>query len=227
MNLQLTLLRVSNGRVPNFQRTVSALGNIPALLYRALEFGTAQNREFFERLSGGERPRSHLREMIVRDQAKRFLERNDFQVDEESVDVGTEPLAALLVRCGPVQARVLKGIDGVVPGCGNSLRRRSFYGQSSNVYLNRRGETRQTRLNLLVLWDFDPTFNLNQLWLACPMRGGESSTDILLHWQEPLPYPIAAASQEETAPSLEQTAEDLERMLQQTDQQEDTGTREA
>jgi hypothetical protein len=219
--LQLNLLpSASSRRVPTFAQTISALGNMPAISYRALEFGRAPNRTFFETLSQKERPRPHVREIIVRDQAKRFLERNDFQVDEESVTVGNEPLSALVVRCGIIQIRVLKGAGGIVPGCGESFRRRHFYNQRPDLYIDRKGQTRQTRLNLLALWDFNTVFNLDKIWLVCPMRAGETSADVLWHWHEPIPHPATTASpapdearrQAEEA-LREQAEEELKRLL--------------
>lgn len=216
MNLQLTLLRPNRGRVPTFERTLTALGEIPSILCRALEFGASQNRRFFEELSQKEKPRPHLREMIVRDQAKRFLERNDFQVEEESVTVGNEPLAALTAYCGPAHLRVLKGFGGTVPGCGDSGRRKDFYNQKPGLYRDGKGQIREAKLNLLYLWDFDKTFNLGDLWLACPMRAGQTSADILLHWHEPIPYPIAVASDARVSDESRREAEDeLERLLRE------------
>ena len=191
MDLQMPLLRVTDGNVPSFEQTISALGSMPAILYRALEFGTSQNRTFFEQLSSKRASASASREMIVRDQAKRFFERSDFQVEDEPMTVGNEPLSALVVRCGPAQVRVLKGKGGLVPGCGDSFRRRNFYNQVSDLYRDRNGKTRRTLLNLLVLWDFDTLFNLANLWLVCPMRAGEKTADVLWHWHEAIPYPSA------------------------------------
>ena len=174
MSSQLTLIRPRNGRFPSFQRTCVALGQLPEFLFRALEFGTSQNRLFFETLSQNEPPRPHLREMIVRDQGRQYLLRNQFEVEEEPVAVGNEPLAALLLRCGPVQLRVLKSIDGMPPGCGDSVRRRKFYNQAGELYLDKNGGTHSTRLNLLLLWNFDESYNLGQVWLTCPLRAGEN-----------------------------------------------------
>jgi hypothetical protein len=109
MELQLPLLREVNGRVPPFHQTLAALGELPTFLYSAAEFGTSQVRSFFELLSEKETPRPHVREMILRDQAKRYFERNHFNIEDEALSIGNEPLAALLIRCGPVQFRVLKG----------------------------------------------------------------------------------------------------------------------
>jgi len=213
MSLQLPLIRPRSGKVPGFTQTIKALGGIPAIMFRAIEFGTSQNRLFFELLSEKEKPRPHLREMIVRDQAKRFLERNDFQVEDEALGVGDEPLAALLVRCGPVQTRVLKASDGTVPGCGDSMRRRHFYNQAPSQYRNSKGLITQNKLNLVLLWDFDKNFNLAGLWLTCPMRAGQNSADVLLHWNEPLIHP-ASEVQHPKPDEARQTAEDeLEDLL--------------
>jgi hypothetical protein len=168
--------------------------------------------------------------MIVRDQAKRFLERNQFHVDEEAVSVGNEPLAALVIRCGPVQVRVLKGFESTIPGCGESSRRRDFYNQQPILYQNPKGQLTQTRLNLVLLWDFDGTFNLAPLWLACPMRAGDKSKDVLLHWQESLEHPVLSNVAQSTTlvESQKEAEEELEKLLKE-DSQEDTeeGAKEA
>jgi len=220
MALQLTLIRPRNGRLPSFERTRSALGQIPEFLFRALEYGTSQNRLFFETLSENERPRPHLREMIVRDQGRRFLERNNFQVDDELVSVGNEPLSALLLRCGPVQLRVLKSVDGLPPGCGDSLRRRRFYNQAGDLYRDRNGETRSTKLNLLFLWNFDQAFNLGQVWLACTLRAGETSADVVTHFNEPLPHPSTSLTQPSAEKAIKQAEDDLERLLKEEQEPE-------
>jgi hypothetical protein len=148
-------------------------------------------------MSEDEPPRAHIRETIVRDQGKRFLERNSFQVEDETISVGNEPLSALLVRCGLIQIRVLKGPGGIVPGCGDSLRRSKFYNQSRDLYLDKSGKTRETKMNLLCLWNFDNSFNLDRLWLVYPMRSGQSSTEILWHWHEELEHPLVTMAKRE------------------------------
>src|SRR5689334_22470970 len=110
----------SDPDVPTFQKVMAILGSLTDILYRSVEYGTLQNRTYFEVLSEDERPRPHVREMIVRDMAKRFLERNDFVVGEERLIVGNEPLVALVLTWGEFQIRILKGKNGVLPGCGRS-----------------------------------------------------------------------------------------------------------
>jgi hypothetical protein len=226
MSLQFTLPSSTTGKLPSFELTMAALGQIPEFLFRALEFGTSQNRSFFETLSEGEAPRSHLREMIVRDQAKRFLERNEFHVDDDPLAVGNEPLSALVLRCGPVQVRVLKSADGLVPGCGGSFRRRRFYNQASDYYRDARGKTQKTKLNLLFLWNFDATFNLGQVWLTCPIRAGETSEEVVSHFHEPIPHPVFARVTRPAGIARSEAEEELERLLRDvpdTEREEETG----
>jgi hypothetical protein len=215
MGLQLPLIRPRNGHLPTFERTLAALGPIPNFLFRALEFGASQNRLFFDLLSEKERPRAHLREMIVRDQGKRFLERSEFQVEDEAVTVGNEPLAALVLRCGPVHMRVLKAAapDGLAPGCGASERRRGFYNQAPSLYLGLDGRTRQTKLNLIYLWTFDDAFNLGQTWLVCPLRAGETPAEVITHFHEPLPHPAVSLSEQAASEQVKQTEDELEDLL--------------
>ena len=167
--------------------------------------------------------------MIVRDQGKRFLERNEFQVEEESVDVGNEPLAALVVRCGPAQLRVLKGPDGVVPGCGTSLRRRRFYNQVSDYYRTRDGKVCQTRLNLILLWEFDKAFNLGGVWLVCPMRAGETAAEVVTFWHQKLPHPATLTRAAAEEPDARQKAEEeLDRLLRdEPESDEEKGSEQA
>src|SRR5262249_21859834 len=169
--------------------------------------------------SDNERPRPHIREMILRDQAKRYLQQHHFVIEDEEVSIGNEPLAALLIRCGSVQIRILKGRGGLIPGCGESKGRRSFYNQRPSTYLDpRTNRARTTKLNLVLIWDFDCHFNISELWLACPLRAGEKSADVLTQWLEPIPHPaVSATHAPASSDDAQQKAEDeLERLLDNT-----------
>ncbi len=215
MSLQLTLPSSTTGKLPSFEQTLAALGQIPGFLFRALEFGTSQNRLFFETLSQNEPPRPHLREMIVRDQGKRFLERNEFHVDDDQLALGSEPLSALLLRCGPVQIRVLKSADGLVPGCGDSFRRRRFYNQAPDFYQDSRGKAHKTKLNLLFLWNFDQSFNLGQVWITCPIRAGETSEEVVTHFHQPLSHPVFGSVIRPAEDARDRAEQELERLLRE------------
>lgn len=230
MDLQLPLLRCINGKAPSFQKTLAALGELSTYFYEAMEFGSTHVHQYFEKQSDNEKPRPHIREMILRDQAKRYLQRHHFVIEDEEISLGNEPLAALLVRCGPVQIRILKGRGGLIPGCGESIGRRSFYNQRSSTYMDpRTRRARVTKLNLVLIWDFDPHFNISQLWLACPLRAGEKSADVLTQWLEPIPHPaVIAAHVPVSSDDAQQKADDeLERLLDNTNESTDDSAEEA
>jgi hypothetical protein len=211
--------------VPGFPQVLSALGTIPAILYRALEFGTAQNRAYFETLSENEPPRLHVREMIVRDMAKRFLERSEFVVEEDRLMVGSEPLVALVLRWNGIQIRILKGKNGVLPGCGRSVNRKRFYRQLPSTYLDDAKRPKRSKLNVVLLWDFDAVFNLKKLWLVCPRTAGARAHDVTWFWHESIPHPAISAASTAGARPIDSGA-DLEDLLRD-DESTDRETKKA
>lgn len=193
MQMLLSSADLASSGLPTFEAALDALGPIPNLLYRALEFGTSQNRTYWDQLCDQERPGLHVREMLVRHQAKRFLLREQIPVKEDRFSVETEPLIALVFRYEDIAVRVLKGRKGIIPGCGRSRNRRRFYNQAPQFFLDKSRRTRKTKLNLVVLWDFDQSFNLRQLWLACPISAGKTPAQIGCFWKEPIPFVVAQA----------------------------------
>ena len=75
-----------DSHVPSFEATAKSLKPIIPAFWRAMEFGVAKNQEYFEKLCDKEKPESHIREMIVRHQAKRYFKRLDVRVEEEPDD---------------------------------------------------------------------------------------------------------------------------------------------
>ncbi len=220
--MQLRLIPYETARVPGFEQTLTALRSIPSLLYRAIEFGTVQNHTYFDTLSDGDRPRPHIREMIVRDMAKKYLERHNIAVQEDTMQFNNEPLVAIVFHYGPFLVRVLKGRNGVLPGCGNSRRRRRFYSQHPSLYLDQARRPHRSKLNLVLLWDFDPNFNLSQLWLVCPRTGGRTSADVTWYWHEKIPRPVALnVFPAPTAEEIQASDDELENMLRDESEADD------
>jgi hypothetical protein len=172
---------------------MAEVGSLMRLLYESLDAGATVCRKYYEQNCDGESPEPHLREMIVRDQAKRYLTKNGLRVrrlKERRFRLATEPLISLLVHYRGYAFRVLKGKRGIVPGCGTSTRRREFYNQASVRYLGDDGKPTGSKTNLLVLWDFSPGFGIASVWLACPQIAGARSQDVVLAWQEVVTNPI-------------------------------------
>lgn len=190
------------------------------LLYESLDAGATVCRKYYEESCDGASPEAHLREMLVRDQAKRYLVKNGFQVvtiREPKLRLAAEPLISLLLHYKGFAFRVLKAKQGVPPGCGLSRRRKAFYSQVSVPYIGDDGKPAGSKTNLLVLWDFSPSFGIGRVWLACPEVAGARSQDVVLAWQELIPNPVVQGTRSQETPSeaaqieviAEQEIEDL------------------
>ena len=190
---KLSLISLEPEPLPSFLEVMKELESLMRLLYESLDAGTAACRRFYDEFCDGDIPEAHLREMIVRSQAKRYLTKSGFRVTEVkelSFRLAAEPLISLLIHYNGFALRVLKAKRGIPPGCGMSRRRREFYNQASVRYLNDDGKSGGSKTNLLVLWDFSPAFGIANVWLACPQIAGARSQDVVLAWQELIPNPV-------------------------------------
>lgn len=195
---KLSLISLEPEPLPSFLEVMKELESLMRLLYESLDAGTAVCRRFYDEFCDGDIPEAHLREMIVRGQAKRYLAKNGLritEVKELSFKLATEPLISLLIHYKGFALRVLKAKKGIPPGCGMSKRRRGFYNQVSVRYLNDDGKSGGSKTNLLVLWDFSPGFGIANVWLACPEVAGARSQDVVLAWQELIPNPVVQGTE--------------------------------
>ena len=213
---KLSLISVEPEPLPSFGEVMTFLDSFVRLLYESLEAGAAVCRRYYEELSGREVPEPYLREMMVRAQAKRYLDRNGLQVKkirERGFSLVSEPLLSLLIHHKGFAIRVLKAKKGIPPGCGKSRRRRDFYNQVSVAYLGDDGKPVHSKTNLLIFWDFSSTFGIGNVWIACPEVAGARPQDVVLAWQELVPNPVV-----QTAP-LPSTQEEAVQRDKEADQE--------
>jgi hypothetical protein len=180
---KLSLISLEPDPLPSFAEVMAEVAALMRLMYESLDAGATVCRKYYEQNCDGDNPEPHLREMIVRDQAKRYLAKNGLRVTElkeRRFRLAAEPLISLLVHYKGFAFRVLKGKKGVAPGCGTSTRRREFYNQASVRYLGDDGKVAGSKTNLLILWDFSPVFGIANVWLACPQIAGARSQDVVL-----------------------------------------------
>jgi hypothetical protein len=200
----LSLISLESEPLPSFAEVIIEVDSLLRLIYESLDGGAAVCRSFYEQHCDGETPEPHLREMIVRGQAKRYLAKNGLRVTrvkERGFRMTAEPLISLLIHYKGYAFRVLKAKKGVPPGCGTSIRRRAFYNQASVRYLAEDGKMAGSKTNLLLLWDFSPGFGIANVWLACPQIAGARSQDVVLAWQELIPNPVLHPVAQDTATS--------------------------
>ncbi len=198
----LSLIQIYPEPLPAFTEVQRDLAPLLPVVFESLDAGTSVCRQFYEQYCGGDQPRPHLREMIVRDQAKRYMNRNGLRVQElqeRRFKLATEPLISLLLHYRGYAIRVLKGRSGIAPGCGTSRKRRAFYNQAPVRFLDEANMPAGSDTNLLALWDFTPEFGLAGLWLACPQVAGSRSQDVVLAWKELLPHPATAVAVDPSA----------------------------
>jgi hypothetical protein len=209
---KLSLISLEPDPLPSFAEVMGEVESLMRLLYESLDVGATVCRKYYEQNCDGESPEPHLREMIVRDQAKRYLAKNGLRVTElkeRRFRLAAEPLISLLVHYKGFAFRVLKGKKGLAPGCGTSTRRREFYNQASVRFLGDDGKPAGSKTNFLVLWDFSPGFGIANVWLACPQVAGARSQDVVLAWQEAIMNPILRPVASQLTPASAAQAESL------------------
>jgi hypothetical protein len=208
---KLSLISFDPDPLPSFEEVMAEVESLMRLIYESLDAGATVCRNYYQQYCDGESPEPHLREMIVRDQARRYLAKNGLRVirvKERGFQLATEPLISLLIHYNGFAFRVLKAKKGAVPGCGMSIRRK-FYNQASVRYLGDDRKLAESKTNLLILWDFNPWFGIASIWLACPQVAGARSQDVVLAWQEAIADPILQPVASQGAPDAAAQAEAL------------------
>lgn len=185
---QTTLLPLP-GDLPNFETALQNLDKVPEILYRALECAASKTSDY----KTAEFPQTRLDALVAagifRSQAIKFLMDKgiDARADGCHWEFKDLPFAGISFFYNNQHIRILKGPDGVLPGCGHSGTKKKFYSQIPTKYLIGNKPMR-SKVNYVVLWDFAPGYILERLWLALPARGGERVEDVSAYWCESLPY---------------------------------------
>jgi hypothetical protein len=175
--------------LPSFSTALATLNRVPFIAYQALEFGAAKVAAYRDSECPEERIEEGLAASLLRFHAKKSL--SDKGIDaqlENDWTLDSLPFLGLSFHYGTYHVKILKGVGGVLPGCGTSQRKTAFYGQMESMYLIGNKPARTTA-NLLMLWDFDSVYGLSGLWLALPAIGGSRAGDVSAFWRERIPRP--------------------------------------
>jgi len=194
------------------------LGRVPLILYQGSEHAAAKVAAFREAECPGERLDDGLAATLMRFHLKRFLDSKgiDAQLDEDW-SLEKLPFLGISLHYNDYHVRILKGAGGILPGCGTSERKIRFYGQIPSMYLIGPKPHRRTA-NLLVLWDFNPSYGLSGLWLALPSAGAPSAEDVSSFRCEPIPHPSEGLSGVTAPPPL--ADDDLDGLLVPIEEEE-------
>ena len=200
--MQKTLLPLPSN-LPTFEAAIQGLECVPEVLYQALEHAAFKTKEFKD-LHFPAQPKldACLTAAVFRAHVIQYLKGKGIEARE---DAGKWAFK-LLSFCGisfyynHKHIRILKGPNGILPGCGHSKSRKKFYDQHQTRYLVG-NQIMESDANLIVLWDLDSAYALAQLWLALPCKGSKRSQDVSAYWCEDIPHPAQkAASVPEKAP---------------------------
>jgi hypothetical protein len=187
--MQNNLLPLPEG-LPTFQQALASLESVPSILYRGLEHAAYKTCTFRddecpkELLDGG------LSASLLRFHAIRYLQGKGIEAlpDDPAWHFDHLSFMGIAFYYNQQHVRVLKGPQGSLLGCGISEKRKRFYNQLPSNYLM--GNTpMRSQANLIVLWDFDPSYHLSKLRLALPAKGGRRPQDVSVYWCEVLSHP--------------------------------------
>lgn len=206
--------------VPSPEEVQKEIKSVFPIIHTALEQGTLQAREFFEREDTTKQIDRYLAPNLVRWWAKKYLQKAGYQISEDQTDYSFQPLAnnGLSMKVGRYRLRILKSDDGDAPVPGDSVSRQNFYQQISIVLTTEDGiEIQDEVTNLLVLWDTDFMYNLNGLSLAYPKCGGNTKASVQLHWHVPIMHPAFSFTVDASAEPVQET-DNLPLTLKKIDQ---------
>jgi hypothetical protein len=186
------------------EEALERLAPVTALIYRALEYGTEQAREFFE---NGRPVDPHLFSGLVRYHSREFLRREE----HAAIGFSLENLSniGLKVNYARFILRLWKATDdGLLPPPGLSATRADFYNQPLPLFDSNDELLLVTRL--AILWDVNSALSLSEVTLVCPSESVEAWKPGHSHWEIPIPHPAEAIQPHE---SLTTPSEDLEEDL--------------
>lgn len=186
------------------EEALERLAPVTAVIYRALEYGTEQAREFFE---DGRPVDAHLFSGLVRYHSREFLKRGDyndlgFKVQNLS-NTGAKVLYDRFI------IRIWKATDdGHLPPPGISASRAAFYNQPLPLFDSEDKLLLVTRL--AVLWDVSSNLSLSEVTLVCPSETVDAWKPGLSHWEIPIPHPAEAVQPDESLTTPSDDLEDLD-----------------
>jgi hypothetical protein len=211
--------------VPTFAQVLAEIDDLPALLYEAIEAGSARGIQVAtdEKADAADSPDPWLLAMVLRGRVRKILKKRGVDSTEEGpLNMSSQPLLGLLFHYKGYSFRILKEIDSGAPGCGTSSARKRFYNQTPVKYRTRTGTLQISKLNLLVLYSVTKE-GISRLRLACTAIGARFAHEISYHWNELLPYPGEAAPGTPTIPPTPANDDPLGGIVQLPDQLERVG----
>ena len=173
-----------------------ALGKIAPLtaaLYEMFPLGARQALLYFQ--TRGLEINRPLIVCMIRYEVKQLLLSADFEVEDDDLYgvLSVEHLANNGLACAynGISVKILKSDDGRLPVPGQSKRLQAYYAQAQQLEFRGEGFEERTTidLNVVVLWRFDPSYNVIELRLAAPKSGNYTRASVQEYWNVAIEHP--------------------------------------
>jgi|SRR6185295_7180939 len=169
-------------------------------VYEGLLLGAYKAQEYFD--EGSKEINYPLAANIARYHAMQYVKSNR-RVDDPYY-LGELPNNSIEIRQDWCLIKVLKGRNGEPPTATHTVRSQEFYHQQPmqpnlpginwiNVWKSRDWKTflqQCTRLNLILCWEVDYSYNISHVQLMCPRQSGRFWQGVKTFWRLPVPHPV-------------------------------------
>jgi len=205
---QQQLLPLPEG-LPGFEEALATLDEIILTIYKALENGAYKVSAYRDAEAPNEILDAGFAASILRFHSSKVIKNigTDFELEDWIEDSIT--FMGMSFYYKKYHVRILKGPHGELPGCGDSVKKKGFYNQLPSLYLIGT-ETIESICNVIVLWNFGPAYNLEQLRLALPAKGASGAEHVSAYWNKPMPYP---AGMMQTLPSSAPSDDGMDKIV--------------
>ncbi len=202
---------MKNTSIPEPDVVLEELSPVLPFIYRGMEGAIQQTRDFFPE---GKPVDAALAPNLVRYYMKVYVDEKSPAESQLSVrnQFSRQPLPnnGLFLHFGSYQIRILKADEGEVPLPGPSRARRRFYQQTLPDWAEIAGEDRPNPVNLVIIWDVNSQYALNDLSIACPKDVEDGRGAVELHWRADIPHPASTQVSDTDSRAQDTDAEDID-----------------
>jgi hypothetical protein len=168
--------------IPDKESVLSELSNLFPIVHSALNYAIFKTSEFFEQQEADQYKiiNRYLAPNLVRFYAIQAL----YNDNDGRFNVVTVPNNGLYLVSNNYSIRILKSCNGQPPVPGHSIARQRYYQQLPQLTFEfiEHPDKVDDNVNLLILWEVTPTYNLRRLSLACPKSGELKRDSVTTFW---------------------------------------------
>lgn len=189
---------------------IKELSGILPTINEALGYGINMAANYCKSHDKEQRVDPYLAPDLTRFHVKKVLEDAGYTVTniQGEVNIGLKqiPNNGLLISFGKFNLRILKSNNGTTPVPGKSKVKQEYYNQL-NIFNTT--EIKDSKINLILLWEVDSAWDLSELLLVYPKAGGLTKKSVEIFWQVSIPESILIPSNPLSKQYIPNTVPDL------------------